>query len=328
MTDRTTEGPYEFTEPPAELTGWLQLDSAREFELIAGTDADPTEGYDLYLMRAAQRLARFGLEDITSPESLRIWDYAEQVTGKHLKTWRQLIGDCVSHGNAMAWNVGQVAEIARFYQEEKFRAAFPPYFYGMGRTAPDLGNGKLGNGDGSTGIWGAGAMRKYGCLFCDDQNVPTYSADVAKTWGRKPGPPSWARELAKDNLTGKTAKLTALKQVRHELINRRPVTMAIMYDFGMKPIEYKGHHVFKRGKVVGGHQVCLTEWQDEPFEGAYLQGSWGPNAHGRPLNGEQPGGAWVREADLDYHLGRGQYSEFFAMSLLQGHPGPANPSIL
>ncbi len=319
MPDHPISGPCTFTEPPADLMGWLQLDSAREFELIAGTPADPFLEYKEYL-KAFEK-------DRETPESKRIWDYIKQATGEHLRTWRQLTGDCVSHGCATSVETAQCAEIAKYHQEEVFRPVFRPYCYGISRCARDLGNGRLGGGAGSTGAWGAGSLRLYGTLFCDDKNVPAYSKAVAEKWGRMPGPPEWAREAAADNCMGKTVKLRSLEQVSHELINRRPVTMACMYDFEMRPREYKGYHVGRRGKTVGGHQGCLTEWMDDPFAGAYWQGSWGKDAHGTPMNGEQPGGFWIREADLDHHL-NGNYSEFFAMSHFAGHPGPPDHGIL
>jgi len=319
MSDRPIPGPYDFPSPPSDLCGWLQPESQREFAKFVVADDGPFLTYQEYLTHFK--------DDRGEPEETKIWEYAKRLLGgQHVPTWRQLIGDCVSFGCKNVWVYRQVSEIAREYQEETLRFPFAPYYYGMSRTAPDLGNGRLGTGDGSTGAWGAGAMRT-GTLFDDDNNVPAYHATVAKDWGRGSGPPEWARELAKDNPVGKTAKLSSVEQVRHELINRRPVTMACMYDLEMQPREYRGHHVFKRGAVVGGHQIALIEWMDDPFPAAYLIGSWGANAHGTPLNGEPPGGAWVRAEDLEHHM-RGGYSEFFAMSLLAGHPSEPNPSPL
>jgi hypothetical protein len=316
MTDRPIDGAYEFFEPPADLMGWLPEESERAYELVAGTDADPTIPYSEYLTQVTP----------SAPSDVPIWELAKQVTGAHLPTWQQQTGDCVSMGCIAAWNYRQIFECA-MGQEEVFRLAFPPYVYGISRTARDLGNGRLGSGAGSTGVWGAGAMRRYGMLFVDDDGVPRYSGRLADEWGRR-GPPAQMKEIAQDNLTGKTARLERVSEIQHELENHRPVTMACMYDFEMAPREYRGYHVGRRGRTVGGHQGCLIAWMQDPFAAAYWIGSWGPNTHGRPLNDEPPGGFWIRTEDLGAHIGGRSYSEFFAMSLLQGHPGPVDPGIL
>ena len=94
----------------------------------------------------------------------------------------------------------------------------------------------------------------------------------------------------------------------------------------MEPENVSGHAVF----VPSGswaHQMTLLDWMDDPFPAAYRLNSWGANAHGAPLNGTPPGGAWNRAEDLEQEL-RSSGVEVFACSLFQGEEGPVDPGIL
>ena len=56
-----------------------------------------------------------------------LWEFAQQVNGgKHLPTYRQETGDCVSMGAANAINYLQTTQIARDRQNAEFRGAFQP----------------------------------------------------------------------------------------------------------------------------------------------------------------------------------------------------------
>lgn len=235
------------------------------------------------------------------------------------------ISNCVSFGCAQAGQYMSAFEVAWRGQEEEFKRWYPPYIYGMSRCAPDLGNGRLGNGDGSTGAWGAGALQKYGVLFADDAGVPAYSGSVAKQWGRS-GPPREFQELAKDNPVKSCAKLSSVNEIRDALINYHPCTIASMRGFEMQPVNVQGFHVFKPSGSWP-HQMCLLAWMDSPFAAAYRLNSWGMSSHGNPLNGEPAGGAWNRSEDLERELKSGDV-EVYALSAFEGFPGRANFSPL
>lgn len=324
----TIEGPYEFGEhAPGHLMGWAGPDMeavALDEQQAAGT----VIAYSDY-RRIAEEQSQG--EDVTEPTGMFIWDYAQKLLGRHVPTEYQQTGDCVGAGIVGTVNDRSAYEICALYQEEKWRRAYIPFVYGMSRTASDLGNGRLGRSAGSTGAWGAGALRKYGCLFHDDEGVPPYTGKVSDDWGRGSGPPQWARDIAKDNPMLKTARLTTIEEVRHELINFRPCTIASNRGFKMQPRELKGFHVF----VPSGswaHQTRLNAWMDGPIEAAHRPNSWNERAHGTPIAPDgfslpAPGGAW----NLSEHLEREMRSggcEVYAMSLFAGHPSKPDPGIL
>jgi len=240
-------------QPPWELMGWSKDHEKEAFEQIV----------------RANLVIPFVIQGQGNDKpGVPIWEFAKRVNGgQHLPTLKQEIGDCVSFGCAQAGMYMSAFEIAWAGQEEEFKRWYPPYIYGMSRVAPDLGNGRLGNSDGSTGAWGAGALQKYGVLFADDQGVPAYSGSVAKQWGRS-GPPREFQEMAKDNPVKSVAKLSSVEEIRDALINYHPCTIASMRGFEMQPKEYKGRHVF----IPSGswpHQMCMIQWQDDPFPAAY-----------------------------------------------------------
>lgn len=235
------------------------------------------------------------------------------------------VHNCVSFGAAHAGMYMACYEIYRLREAEVYKPWFPPFIYGVSRLAPDCGNGRLGNSDGSLGSWGATAMMKYGVLFADDPGVPPYSGRVAKAWGSRPGPPREFYQEASDNRVGSAAKLTTVEEIREALLNYHTITIASQQGFEMQPVRYRDHHVFKPSGQWS-HQMSLLAWQDDPFPAAYRLNSWG-NAHGDPLNGEPPGGAWNHADDLEKELRRYDV-ELYALSLFDGFDAAPDFSIL
>ncbi len=318
----TIQDPYAFGDtPPAHLMGW----AGPEMEAVAKgeqEEAGTIVAYSDYRRIAEQQSQG---EDVTEPTGSPIWNHAVKLLGEHFQTYYQKTGDCVSMGCATVAAYRSIFEISALYQEETFRTPYPPYTYGLSRCHPSLGNNRLRRqGAGSTGAWGAGAM-KMGCLFSDDDRVQPYTGSIADAWGRD-GVPNWAVEAAKDNPMLKAASLSSVDEIRHELINRRPVTIASNRGFNMQPREVNGLHVFTPSGSWA-HQMCLIEWRDDPFPAAYRMNSWGANAHGNPLNGEPPGGAWNLAEDLERELRSGGI-ELYACSLFAGHPSEPDPGIL
>jgi len=305
-------GPYAYGDkPPLHLCGWDWERAQDSFEALK----------DEFIPVVWEG-------DKRETPGLPIWEYGKMVNGgNHLPTGRQQIGDCVSWGCRQAGQFLHAYERAKQQQEEVFKLWFAPYIYGMSRAMPDTGNGQLGNSDGSTGAWGATAMKKYGILFDDDEGVPSYSGSVAKSWGSPSGPPSRFRETAADNLVkGIGQPIRTVDALREALINYKPCTIASMRGFQMQPREMQGYHVF----VPSGswpHQMCYIAWMDDPFPAAYRLNSWGPGAHGSPLNGEPPGGAWNLADDIAQEF-RAQDVECYPLSLFDGFPGEADYGVL
>uniref|UniRef100_A0A6M3JKD1 Uncharacterized protein n=1 Tax=viral metagenome TaxID=1070528 RepID=A0A6M3JKD1_9ZZZZ len=288
---------------------------------LFGWNREAAEADWPYQAKTDRFVAFASMAEPEDPDYHYAWEYAKRVNGgKHLPTWYQETGDCVSMGATNAIQYAHCHEIARLRQEEKFRFVYPPYIYAQSRTKKDTGNGQLGRGAGSTGAWAIQAVRKYGVLFSDDEGVPKYTGDVADEWGYK-GAPVQFEKLAADNPIEKAAKLSTSEQVRAALLSNQMITYAIMWRYGTEAAEHKGYRVLKgvSGRP-GGHQVCAIAWMDEPFEAAFILNSWGANVHQGPDHGEPPGGAWLPRSEIDRDLSS-EFSEVFALGQFVGEPG-------
>jgi hypothetical protein len=231
--------------------------------------------------------------------------------------------NCVSMGATQAGQYVQLFEMSRLGQEEQFKLWFPPYIYATSRV--EIGGGRLGRSAGSTGAWAAQAMQRLGVLFMDDPGVPPYSGELADDWGYR-GAADQFKQLAKDNPVKGAAKLSTVDEIRLALCNYKMCTYAIMWPYDTKPYTAKGrsgreYPVMKRGKEVGGHQVCLLHWNDD-IDGAYCLNSWAEKSHGPSLNGEPKGGAYILRRDLERDMSG--YSEIYALSGFEGFKGEAD----
>ena len=262
-------------------------------------------------------MATFPLTKGPAVKGPPIWDYAKQVYGKHLPTWFQETGDCVSMGATNAGQYLSCLQIGLLRKEQKFRLWYPPYIYGTSRI--DIGRGQLGRGAGSTGAWAVEAMRKLGVLFMDDKNVPSYSGSLADSWGYR-GVPDEFKALAKDNPVLEAAPVNSTEQIKLALDNYWPCTFAISWVYGQEAYEYKGYRIMRRTRYVGGHQVCLLYWNDD-IDGAFCLNSWGANSHSGPTSklDEPPGGAYILRADLEKDL-RDSMCEIYALKGFEGDP--------
>lgn len=229
--------------------------------------------------------------------------------------WRQLIGDCVSFGAAIAVAATAAHEIVRLLELEKFHVPFPPYLYGISRVMPEGGNGRL-RGDGSLGSWMAATIIKYGVLREDFPGVPKYSAGVAKQWGDSRQ--SFAGFLPEGGAHAiKTAApMRNIDDVIDAICNGYYVTIASNkgYDMRLRDRDGKSWYV---GNDTWPHQMSLIAYDPSPVDCFYRRNQWG-DAHGKQLDGPD-GGGWITADELGQEL-RAQYTECFAYSTFQGFP--------
>lgn len=260
-----------------------------------------------------------------SPSSppVPLWRLAKRINnGKHIPTIYQLTGDCVATGASHVLDYLTVAEVVARGKAFEIKEVFPPYLYGMSRTAPDLGNGQLGRSGGSTGAWMADAAKKYGVLFSDDKDVPKYTKEVAEEWGYK-GPDKKFQELASDNLVKSVARITTIDEIRDALINYYPVTIASSWAF--KVSKKSGIKTYVRNPYdTWYHQMCFIAWRDDPFPSAFRLNSWGDST-GEALEDEPIGGAWQSAEEIKQELRTGV--EVYAYSSFDGFPAAGNSRV-
>jgi len=247
-----------------------------------------------------------------------LWDAAKKVNGgKHLPTFRQEIGDCVSMGAANALNYLQCVILASG-QPGRYRPAFQPWLYGGSRhdVGKDrLGCCKTGRCDGSVGIWAATFARDFGVLAADETGVPAYSGKVAMAWNC--GPPREFYSIAKEHPLRTFAQVNSADDVRDAICNGYPVTIASNWGGLMRP-PTKGGRLVNRRADSWGHQMVIIGYDgagNTPYW--YILNSWGENAHGAPPDDAPPGGFWVGEQDVTYIVRQG---DSWAYSQFEGFP--------
>lgn len=288
--------------PPKEVRfGWAGPDSAkRELDKIGSS-------FPKFFIKAQQ--------SPTDGRRVVLWDFAKKALGVHIPTLFQLIGDCVSEGAANAVQYLQTTEIIRLKQPERYRPIFQPYIYGVSRVL--IGKGQINlNEDGSLGIWAAQGVRKYGVLAADEAGVPKYSEDIARSWG-KSGPPQNFVTVAQNHLIQSVAKVNRYNLVRDAIANGYPVTVASNRGFKMAGVP-------NRGKLWGipegewPHQMVFIGVDDDGARpGCYCLNSWGPNAHGTPVDDAPPGGFWVDAEVVEYMVSQ---DDSWAYSQFDGFP--------
>ncbi len=222
---------------------------------------------------------------------------------------KQDTGNCVAASLAVAGMKRHVIELALGREEEKFREWYIPWIYAVSRN--QVGGGIVG--DGSLGVWGAEAVSRYGVLFSDDEGVPPY-AGYSDRWGHRSNVrnPEYQKffEVAHNHKV-LIARLQTVEEIEASLQSGRMVTIASSRGFNMTPRIMDGYHVFVPAREPWYHQMSFTDVLYEPFQAFYRQNQWGPNAHGRPLNGETPGGAWNLLSDVREEL-RNKQCEVYA----------------
>lgn len=311
--------------PPAGPMGWLGIEAE-----VKAMDLCKEAGMvmDIESIRGDLQVEIEYLNDIRCPE---IWEQERSLnrSGKLplplIPTYSQETGDCVSFGVKNAGERRQVTEIYAYGQEEVWKEWFAPWIYAISRN--QIGGGM--SGAGSTGAWGAAAVNQHGVLFADDPGVPSYSGNLADSWGSSRNARSLESavygkyaSVAKDNPI-QIVECKSLQDVTLFLRAHRPV--AIASNWGFRVVTKNGRRFFTPSGSWS-HQMVWIQW-DNTLQAAYRLNSWGADAHPNPLANETPGGAWNSGSDMEDEL-RSRDVEAFAFWDFKGFPGPVDPGIL
>lgn len=246
-------------------------------------------------------------------KSAELWKYAKLVNGgKHVLTWRQQSGDCVSMGATSAVAYTQVVQIANG-QAATFKVPFPAYIYGVSRVL--IGKRQLGRGAGSIGAWAAQGCISYGVETEEHANSLgyQYSGRLADKWGWE-GPPQACIDNAKNYRIKTVSQARSWEDVRDALAYGYPVTVASNVGFEGGSYQRDGK-LWLRRRGTWPHQMCYIGMEDRAGyqKGAYILNSWGEDAHPLPLGGEPPGGFWASWEDVNAMVAQGDswiYSGF------------------
>lgn len=185
-------------------------------------------------------------------QRMMLWEVARKLFGKDIfNDIGQSIGDCVSWGAKHAIEYVQMFDIANSRKVETYKSIFPPYLYGTGRV--QIGGGSMW-GDGSIGSWQAQAVIKYGAIAEDTEGCPKYSGSVARSWGKRPGPPSQFLTEGAKHLIESIAQINSWEDALKALMNGYPITVASNVGYDMSP----RNDGFNHNSTSWAHQMCLT----------------------------------------------------------------------
>lgn len=262
--------------------------------------------------RLEKHFVPFRLKAQSNKTAEYLWRYEKRLNkGKNIEPLLQETGDCTSFATAKAIKLQEAIQICEHGDNIAFKDAFPPYIYGVSRTAHGCGEGKLGRSAGSVGAWVVAGLQKYGVLFTDDAGVPKYSGALADQWGYR-GVPDEFYKLASDNPMKSVSRIETVDELRAALLNKSPVIIGSSQGF--KVSHGTGGCLIYTPSGTWGHEMVFTAWHDDPFPGAFRQNSWKYNVAGNgdihPSNGDPEGGAWCRAEDLarEFRSGVEMYS--------------------
>lgn len=310
--------------------GWLGIAVERE-HWQAARMSDEEMGCRRYVTWSeANETIEYRKKKMEGIERPFVWDAVRKLHDAGQLPWnvipvpRQDTGNCVAHGVSMAGLCRQILEIAMFGEEESARWWYEPWIYAVSRNQIIGGM----TGAGSTGAAGARAVNEYGVLFSDDSGVPDYPG-TSDRWGSRRNAGnlddaeySKFKTEAKDNPC-QVVRVESVEQARELL--EMGTTLTIASGQGWQVREHQGYHVgVRRGRWM--HQMSITDSMKAPFRAMYIQNSWGPNAHMRPLHGETPGGFWARDEDIEAVMSS-RYCEVYGYFDFRGSPGEPNWNI-
>lgn len=247
--------------PTPNLQGWGGYDKAQEAWSMIGSEFSP------FFITGQQKS--------TEGSTFRGWEAARKVLGKDLDCPAQETGDCVAVAATNLMNLTQLIEIAAG-EQEKFKRLFSPYSYAIGRCL--IGKNQLkGRGAGSIGSWQAFAIQKYGVLPAETEGLPSYSGQLADTWGDDKG--GWRKfiETGDDHKINTVSKINSWTQLVDALSNGYLCTIAS--DIGF---EYKARSDgFHKRRGSWAHQMGIWGISDDkkkPWVAIHNQ--WG-DRHGQ-----------------------------------------------
>lgn len=228
-----------------------------------------------------------------------LWRYQKVANnGKFLLLPPQQTGDCASFACAHAFLNKHSEQIVEGKTGEKLQATCPMELYAVGRV--HIGKRCFGPDPGCTvGMILQGAQG-YGLVSWEKAEAMgfPYSGQQADNWGWYGLPKEMLTEARKVRLRTFSA-IQSWEDLVDAIANGYPVPFGAQMVFRRDTVEQDGKRWLQFDASVPpkkrGHAQCLLGIEDRPGKqpGAFCMGSWGVNAHDKPLNGEPPGGGWV-----------------------------------
>lgn len=258
------------------------------------------------------------IKDTGRGKTVLLYKYVEEILGS-FNIRLQAIGDCVSFGAAGAIDCLKAFEIKRLGQSEEWVAETSTEdIYGGSRVV--VGNGRLGNGDGSLGVWAAKWVSEYGTLVRKDYgefDLTTYSGPRAKSWGYRGFPKNEVMKYCKEYPVQTVSRVSTYEEARDLLANGYPVTIAGTLGFS----NIRDEDGFSRPSGSWAHMMFLAAVDDVGVDckggrhrpGVLVINSWGKWNGGPKRLGQPDGSFWISPEDLNRYFRNGDcwaYSDF------------------
>ncbi|RWY50089.1 hypothetical protein [Mucilaginibacter gilvus] len=226
----------------------------------------------------------------------------EQVTGKSLPVWKQAIGDCVSFGYALGVSILMAMQESFDHTQEFITDAATEPIYGGSRI--EIGNLGISSSDGSTGIWAAQWVKKYGILLrqiYDTIDLKAYSGLRAQNWGQA-GVPDFLEPIARLHPVQNYALVTSYEEARDAIANGYPVVVSSNRAFKSQ----RDAEGFSAPYGTWAHCMCFVAVDDASERpGLLCCNSWGNTWIDGPKRHDQPDGSfWVDATVADSMLGQ------------------------
>lgn len=246
-----------------------------------------------------------------------LYKYVELVLGK-FPVQVQEIGDCTSFSAAHGVMTLACTEIARNGEFESYEGIpSTEDVYGGSRVL--IGNGQLGNGDGSVGSWTVKYLHDYGTLIrkkYDNIDLSVYSGARARQWGNpRTGPPKLLLPYSAQHKVKTFSLVRTYEEVRDAVANGYPVLICSNVGYTNR----RDKDGFLQMSGSWPHAMCVIGVDDEfKRPGCCIQNSWpfnwvtGPTRHNNP-----PGSFWAEAHAIERMVNEG---DSYAISDYDGYP--------
>ncbi len=229
----------------------------------------------------------------------------------------QTIGDCVSHGWALAVDVLKAVEIDNGESESWKTITATEPIYASSRV--EVGGGRLGNGDGSYGAWAARAVQEYGTLLRQRYgryDLSTYSGSKARQWGRRNGGvPDDLEPAMREHPVRSVSLVASYEEARDAIANGFPVPVCSNQGFSSR----RDPEGFARPRGNWAHCMCFVSVDDDRRPGLLCVNSWGASWITGPKRHGQPDGSFWVDADVAHRM-LSRQPDSYAISNFEGYP--------
>lgn len=247
-----------------------------------------------------------------------LYKFVEAVLGEFPELV-QAIGDCTSFSAGHGIITLACTEIAKNGEFESFDKSgiSTEFIYACSRVL--IGNGQLGNQDGSMGAWTVAGLQKYGTLRRQKYNnidLTNYDPNKARQWGSpRNGPPKELISIAQKNKIRTYSLVETVEQAVNGIHNGYPVLFCSGQGFTTK----RDSDGFLKPQGSWPHAMCGIA-QDTEYKrpGILIENSWPSGWVTGPKRHEQPSGSfWV---DLDTIRRMISERDTFIISDYDGYP--------